>query len=157
SRGIGRPRRTLSRNGRTWSARVGPPNPIINTASHFASAAMASARAHLVNRIDQRDYVIDRRLWKYSVAEIEDMSGASARLIENRAGACADFGNVREQRDRIEIALHRHAVIEPRPRVGEIDAPIEPQNVAARLAHQLEQVPRHGPEMNDRHVRGNRR
>src|ERR1035437_5710539 len=118
---------------------------------------MASARAHLVNRIDERDYVIDRRIRKYSVAEIEDMSGASARLIENRAGACPEFGNVREQRDRIEIALHRHAVIEPRPRVGEIDAPIQADNVAARLAHQLEQVSRHGPEMDYGHVGGDRR
>src|SRR5208282_2280116 len=117
-----------SRNGRTWPAHVGPPNPIINTAPQVALAGIASARAHLVNRIDERDYVIDRRIRKYAVAEIEDMSGAPARLIENRAGACADFGNVREQRDRIQIALYRHAVIEPRPRVGEIDAPIEPQN-----------------------------
>ena len=91
------------------------------------------------------------------MAEIENVSGTSARLIENRARAGADFGNVGEQRDRIEIALHRDAVVQPRPRVGEIDAPIEAQHVPARLAHQLEQIAGHGPEVDNGHVGGNRR
>ena len=64
-----------------------------------------------MNRVDQRDRVIDRCLRKNSVPEIENVAGTSARLIENRASASADFGNVGKQRNRIEIALHRDAVV----------------------------------------------
>ena len=37
--------------------------------------------------IDEREYVIDWSLGKDSVAEVEDVSGAAAGLIENRASA----------------------------------------------------------------------
>ena len=37
--------------------------------------------------IDESDYMIDRSLGKDSVAEIEDVTGTAASLIENRASA----------------------------------------------------------------------
>src|SRR5260370_12540920 len=107
--------------------------------------------------IDECNHVIDWSLGKDSVSEVENVTGAAGGLIENRASARSDFANVGEQRDWIEVALHRDIMMEPRPRVGEIDAPIQPDHVAACFAHQLEQVSGHGAEVNNRHIRGYRR
>src|SRR6185437_4172615 len=92
-----------------------------------------------------------------AVAEVEDMAGAAGGLVENRADAPANLGEAGEQRDRIEVALHADAVAEAGPRLAKVDAPVQSDDVAAGLAHQLQQVAGHGAEMNYRHTRAQRR
>ena len=103
-----------------------------------------------MNGINQGDNVIDRSLGQNSVAEIEDMTGASAGAVEDRARALANFGDSGEQRNRVEIALNRNVLTEPLPRFREIDAPVETDNVAARLAHEFEQIAGDRTEMDHR-------
>ena len=91
--------------------------------------------AEFVDGVDEREDVIDRRFGQDAVAEIEDVAGASGGLIENHLGTAANFGRLGEQRDRIEITLNGDIVAEPRPGLGEIDAPIETDDIAAGLAH----------------------
>src|ERR1700685_4171793 len=79
------------------------------------------------------------------------MTGASAGAVEDRAGALANLGDSGEQRDRIEIALNRNVLTEPLPSFGEIDAPVETDDIAARLAHEFEQIAGDRTEMDHRH------
>src|ERR1700738_3179622 len=95
--------------------------------------------------------MIDRRLRQNTVAEIEDMAGPSAGAVENQSCAPPNFGDLSEQRNRIEIALNRDAIAEPRPRLRKIDAPVEADNVAAGFTHEFEQVSSDGAEMDYRH------
>src|ERR1700733_11929966 len=104
-----------------------------------------------MDRINQSEGVIDWRIGQYSVTEIENVTGTAAGLIEDRLRTIANFGNLRKQRNRIEIALHRNVVTEPRPCLCEIDAPVEADHIATSLAHQLEQISRDGSEMDHRH------
>src|SRR5260370_41987521 len=83
SRGIRRPRVTLSRNGRTSSRAVGPPNAISRTESITRRAA--SSLRHVVNHVHQGDDVVDRRLGQDAVSEVEDVAGPAAGAIEDRA------------------------------------------------------------------------
>src|ERR1022692_3354091 len=100
-----------------------------------------------MDRINQCHRVIDRRVGEDSVTEIKDVTRTAGSLIEDGLRAIADFGDLSEQRDRIEIALHRNIVTETRPRLREIDAPVEADHIAASLAHQLEQIAGDGSEM----------
>src|SRR5208282_4427029 len=149
------------------SRQVGPPKPIIRTASYgTARCGTASpgvcaltelSAAQFVDRIDQRYHVIDRSLGQNAVAEIEDVARAPAGLVQNRLRARANLAHVGEQHDRVEISLYRDAVTETRPRLAQVHAPVKPDHVAARLAHQLEQVAGYGSEVNHRHARPDRR
>ncbi len=88
-----------------------------------ASSPAAHALEHL---LDMRD----RRLRQDAVAEIEDEWAARQRrqdvvdvAVERRAAG--------EQRQRIEIALHRHARLELLARERAVDRPVEADRVDA--------------------------
>src|SRR5205823_13757797 len=99
----------------------------------------ASSAAQFVDIVDQGKHMIDRSLGQYAVAQIEDMSGATACLFENSVYALADVRQVGEEHGRVEIPLHAHAparaLVEPGPSLVQLDLGIEPDDVAARLAH----------------------
>ena len=59
-----------------------------------------------MHRINQRDRIINRRLWKNAVAEVEDVAGAAGGLREHLGGAAADFGAVGQEDAGVEVALY---------------------------------------------------
>ena len=61
----------------------------------------------LADEIAQRFHIFHRSFGKDAVAEIEDVAGASGGLAQNIFGPRFKFLPVREQKHRIEIALHR--------------------------------------------------
>src|SRR5437667_10109190 len=142
SGGTVRPRTTLARKGRTSSARVGPPK-----ASSSTPSAGMLPRRQLVDGVDQRAHVIDRGLGQDAVAQVEDVPGATRRLVEDGGGARADLRDGCEQRRRVEVPLYRDVVAEARPRGVEVDAPVEADHVAARGAQGLEEPGRPGTEV----------
>src|SRR5436305_10689877 len=92
--------------------------------------------AEFVHGLDESDDVLDRSLRQYAVAEVEDVAGAVRRPVENDFGAAAYDVGRGEECDRVEVA-HDGNFAEPRPCVVEPHAPVEADNVAARLLHQL--------------------
>src|SRR5437588_1741063 len=92
--------------------------------------------AEFVHGLDESDDVVDRSLRQYAVAEVEDVAGAVRGLVENDSGASAYDVGRGEERDGVEVAHDDH-VAETRPSLVEADAPVEADNVAARLLHQL--------------------
>ena len=67
------------------------------------------------------------------------MAGSLGGLIEDAAHAPFEFVTRREQRHRIEIALHGAIKSDRFPTPIEIDAPIEADHIAARFFHQWKQ------------------
>ncbi len=65
------------------------------------------------------------------MAEIENMAGPAGGAAENLCHATFDVFRRREQRDRIEVALHGDVVTDSGPAFVEIDAPVETDHVAA--------------------------
>src|SRR5438094_857122 len=82
--------------------------------------------------------VIDRRLWQDAVPEVEEVAGPPRRLPEDGRGVRPDLADRAEKYRRVEVALDRDVVTEPRPGRVQIDAPVEANHVPARRAHRLE-------------------
>ena len=87
-----------------------------------------------MDHLHERLRVIDRGLGQDAVAQIEDVAGPSRRLSEDGLDATAQLGQRREEGRGIEVALHRDVVTQARPPGVEVDAPVEPDDVAARGA-----------------------
>src|SRR2546423_13615155 len=104
--------------------------------------------AEFVHGLDERDDVLDRSLRQYAVAEVEDVAGAVRCPVENDSGASADDVGRGEERYGVEVA-HDGYVAEPRPCLVEAHAPVEADNVAACLLHQLKQARRARAEVYD--------
>src|SRR5829696_6774710 len=103
--------------------------------------------------VDQALDLIDRRAREQSVAEIENKAGLFRRLVKHLLRARFERGPGRQERDRVEIALHRDPGAEQLAGFAEIDAPIDTDDVRARRAHQREQSAGIDAEENDRDTR----
>src|SRR5262249_11975088 len=121
----------MRRNGRMSSDLSGPPNAISRTESN--ALTRHSSGRQLVDHVDERDDVIDRRVLVDAVPEIEDVARPSADRVQNVLHRATDLTDVREQHGGIEIPLHCDVVTEPVPRRTDLDAPIEPDHIAAGL------------------------
>ena len=73
------------------------------------------------------------------MAEVEDVAGAVFGAAQHVADAVADGLPGREEEDGVEVALHALVVTDALPGVVEVDAPVEAHDVAAGVAHQVEQ------------------
>ena len=81
--------------------------------------------------INQCDRIIDRRLREDTVAEVEDVAGASGSLGKNFGGAAADFGAVGQEYAGVEVALHGAVEADGAPSVVEANAPVDADDGAS--------------------------
>lgn len=95
-----------------------------------------SALAQLVYSVNECDDVFDRRFRKNAVSEIEDVSRSPFGSFENSFRLLAYEISIGEERDRIKIAHDRHSSESP-PRVAQINAPVESDNVPSCFTHQF--------------------
>ena len=82
------------------------------------------------------------------MAEVEDVTGTAPRAVEDVLHARADIRRLREKHGGVEVPLHRDVVADGGPARVEVNAPVEPDHVAARRAHEREQRRGASPEMN---------
>src|SRR5713101_10211101 len=120
-----RPRATFWRKGRISSGFVGPPKAINSTASTVTvtraasppraeggerwvrpGSVRSSLGTHVMDHVDQRLHVIDRRGGQDAVAEVEDVAGTAGGAAQDVGDPLADVRGLRHQHDRIEVALH---------------------------------------------------
>lgn len=87
-----------------------------------------------VDEVDECADVVDGRGGEYAVAEVEDMSGSSAGVVEDAARLLANDGDGSEQDGGVEVSLHGDVVAEAIPGEVEWDAPVESDDVAAGVA-----------------------
>src|SRR5215475_4408201 len=74
------------------------------------SRRRSSPIGKLVNHLDQRPGVLDWRLRKDAVAQVEDVTRAAAGALEDVLYPLADIGGLGQEHDRVEIALHGDVV-----------------------------------------------
>ena len=94
------------------------------------------------------------RLRQHAVAEVEDVAGPTARAAQHVSRRLLDVRPRPEQDRRVEIALNAALCADRRPRAVELDTPVEPDDVAAGVAHVREEPGRAGAEVDRRHVDG---
>src|SRR3990170_1875029 len=98
-----RPAVTSWRKGRMSSGFSGPPNAIRSTESaaliavptvlsRLVRARALPAQRELVNHLHHGDHVLDGRLGKHAVAEVEDVAGPAGGPIQDRPDVPLDLG-----------------------------------------------------------------
>ena len=80
---------------------------------------------------DHGDDVIDWGFRQDAMAEIENMAVPAVGAPQNFRHSAFDFSRRCEQRNRIEVALHRDIMTDRCPTFVEVDAPIQADDVAA--------------------------
>ena len=103
--------------------------------------------------VDQCNHILHRGLLQHAVAEVEDMAGPAAGLIENLLRATADFARIGKKYGGIEIALDGAIVADRAPGVVQSHPPIDADHRAAGLAQQRQEGRIAGGEMHQRHAR----
>src|SRR6185437_7235935 len=87
------------------------------------------------------------------VAQIKDVSCSSASVVQNSPRACLDLFPIREQQNRIEIALHCAVVPQQLPSFIERNAPVQSDNISSSFLHLSQQRGRIGSKINNRRAR----
>src|SRR5437763_1856075 len=145
---VARPPRTSRRDGSTSATLPGPPYAISSPAPPPPAPPLPppppSAAMYPVHDALQR---LDRRLRKYAVPEVEDVARAARRPAEHVTDSLLELGERREQRRRIEVPLNRPLGTDALPRDVEGNAPVHPDDVAARAREVGEEHGGVGPEM----------
>jgi len=85
-----------------------------------------------VHHVDQCDDVIDGRVGKDAVSEVEDVAVTPAGLLQDAYGPAANLLHRPKQHDRIEIPLDRDIMADPLPAGIQFDVPVEPDHVPTR-------------------------
>ena len=153
---MGRPRVTLSRKGRISSGRVGPPKAISRTASAGITHAPRADSSCTAST--------SARTWSTGVSgrtpcpRLKMCPGRPRGLRRgSRRRAAGSPGSARAARPGRGCPARRRRA-RARAQAGvEIDAPVEADDVAARVAHALEQPGGAGAEVDHRHARRERR
>src|SRR6185369_2825336 len=96
--------------------------------------------------------VVYRRRGQDAMAEIEDVSGAVADLVEDAAALRAHERAVGEQYRGVEVALHRGLSVEALERLAERRTVIDAEHGAAGAQLELEQGRGVGAEVNGRYA-----
>ncbi len=89
--------------------------------------------AQLVYRVNQSQHVVYGSFGEYSVAEIEDVTGPTCRLLQKAQGPGLDRGRIGKQEQRIEIPLNAFVKADPRPSLPQIHSPVYTDDITARL------------------------
>ena len=84
-----------------------------------------------MNHLDDGFYVIDGSLGENAVAEIEDMAGSARGLVEHGLHPALDLAAGSEEDGGVEVPLDSPVATYFFPAVGEVDPPVEANDVAA--------------------------
>src|SRR5438093_10885233 len=103
-----------------------------------------------MHEVDYRAHRRDIRLGKHAVAEIEDVTGATARAREDVAHLARALAGGSQERRGVEIALDG-AIADPRPRGVERNPPVHADDVTAGRREVFEERRRAGSEVNEGH------
>ena len=72
--------------------------------------------------------------------------------VEHPPGALAQLRPRRKEHHRVEVALNRHVAAQPLPASGQVDPPVDADDVAAGLTDQRQHAAGVGAKVNDRHA-----
>src|SRR5882724_9943335 len=134
------------------------PTLALNATSTQHCLPQHSLRLHGLAReiLHQTGQVLDVLNWRFgqdAMAQIKDVAWASGRGLQNSFSAGFQFLPIREQKCRVEIALHGTLEVEAAPGIVHGHAPIYAHDVGSRFFHGREQAGGIGTEIDDWHSR----
>ena len=106
----------------------------------------------LVHKINQRGDVLHRRVLQNTVPQIENVARFAGDAIQNTGSLFLYFRDWGKENDRIEIPLDGHIVTQLVPGCGQIDAPIDTDDVTSRCFEQRQQTGGTSAKMYQRYV-----
>jgi hypothetical protein len=92
-----------------------------------------------VDHIDQSPDMIDWRVWKDTMAQVEDVSTAPRRLSEDLSHLALDLGRWCEEDDRVEVTLDGDVRSEAVRGQPQVDPPVQSDHVPAGIALQFKE------------------
>src|SRR5215471_1609369 len=92
-----------------------------------------------LRRFNKSPRVFHRDRWQDAMSQIHDVSRAAA-FLQNLFDGFGDRLRRSQQFAGVEIALQREFVAGSAPGLGQIDAPVDAQDVRARLGHLFQNV-----------------
>src|SRR6266704_5334746 len=143
--GVGRPCRTLRRNGSTASRESGPPSAISRTP--IRDSTVCSPPRCLVDQLDESSQVILRRRREDAMAQIEHVAGSAIRPFEYIPCGGLPIVSRAQESGRIEVPLDPHVLADRNPSAVQRDAPVDADHVAAGPAERVQEPRRPGPEV----------
>src|SRR5581483_11827496 len=90
-----------------------------------------AATARLVDEVDETAKDVGVGLGVDAVPQVEDVARPSPRGGEDRPGLGLDLRPRPQEEPRVEVALDGSILADPPPAVGEVDPPVEADDVAA--------------------------
>src|SRR5437588_573251 len=117
-----------------------------------AESPVSAARRHGFDLLDHLKHGFHRCSGNDAMAKIEDMAWAVRGRGQNLLHAPVEHIRRSEKGNRIKIALHRRSMFERSPRIFERSAPIETENICARLSHRGKKSRRIDTEVDDGHT-----
>src|SRR5262245_34538196 len=127
------------------AARPEMPPPTIATSTAIMESAGAPGRR--VDVLREHLHVLDRRRWKNSVTQIEDMTGPSTDAGQDVVGVLEHPGRWAKQQRGIEVALDAAPRADLRPRLVDRHTPVSPDDIATGVGEIAEDRGRSRPEM----------
>ena len=103
-----------------------------------------------MHKINQRGDVLNRSVLQDTVTQIENVAGFAFDPVENPGRLGFDLGNRSKKNHRVQITLHGDVAAQLRPSRGQVDAPINADNIAAGGFEQRQHIGRAGAEMDQR-------
>src|SRR5580658_547771 len=146
--GKGRPPTTLRRYSGIWSTVSGVPCASSRTALLTIALLELEGMYHAHHCL----HIFNRSAGNDAVAEIENVAGTTARIAQNLFHAQLNNLKRREERDGIEVALHRAARTHGTPALVERLPPVEADYVSACRRHIGEQTRGFNAEVNYGHA-----
>src|SRR5271165_1641656 len=95
--------------------------------------------------------MIDRRLRENSMAQVEDVSGAPGRLLEDPPHLTLDLGEWCEEDDGVQVPLNGDLWSQAVPALPQVDPPIESDHRPSGIALQFQERTSVGAEVDGRH------
>ena len=105
-----------------------------------------------MDKVDQFPHVLHRGARQNPVAQVKNVPAPAPHGIEHAPRLSLDFFKRREQRNRVQIALHADLVAQAIPRDIEIDAPIDADDIAPGFFQQFENPRGAGAKVDQRGV-----
>ena len=92
-----------------------------------------------MNYLHQFDHILDRSVGQNPVAQIEDVPGPCAGLIQDSFHPLPDIGQARIEHGGIQIPLYSHLIAQTCPGLVQLDVRVQPDNISSGVSHVLKQ------------------
>jgi hypothetical protein len=105
-----------------------------------------------MHQIDDRFDVLHRRMLQNAMAQVENVTRATARAAQNIMDALFDFRERSKEQSGIKIPLNRDIMPKSSPAIVQGNAPVQADHIPTGTLHKQKESRSICPEMDHRHI-----